>query len=65
MAKVEEPRVTLGGRHYSASGEASRDAEKERIGAMSAFERMALALALGRRRRMLDQRRPAPVRSDG
>jgi hypothetical protein len=65
MTKAEETRVALSGRRYSASGEASRVAELERIGAMSAFERMELALALGRRRRMLAQRRAAPARCDG
>ena len=64
MTKAEEFRGALSGRRYSASGEASREAELERIGAMSAFERMELALALGRRRLELDQRRVAPVRGD-
>jgi hypothetical protein len=52
------------GRRRSASGEASRDAERARIRAMTAEERMALALALGLRRRTLLERRGEPVRRD-
>jgi hypothetical protein len=46
-------RTSLSGRRFSASVEASRAAELARVRAMSALERMELALALGQRRRAL------------
>jgi hypothetical protein len=52
-AMESPPRKTLSGKRYSASAEASRRAELERLQRMTALERMALALALGRRRRAL------------
>jgi hypothetical protein len=41
---------------YSACNEAARRAQQERIWAMTPYERMALAFALGRRRRALQAR---------
>ncbi len=64
MSRVPGARPTLSGRRYSACLEASRAEELERVRAMSARERMGLALALGRRRLALAQRREAAAHGD-
>jgi len=47
------PAPTLSGARRSASAEASRTAERERLERMTVLERVSLALALGRRQRAL------------
>lgn len=49
--------ATLSGARFSKSGEESRQAQLQRILAMSPLARMASALALGRRHRALEARR--------
>jgi hypothetical protein len=64
MSGQDETRVTLSGRRPSASAQAAREAELERIRSMTGSERMDLALALGRRRLALEQRRAEAARVD-
>jgi hypothetical protein len=59
MGEERKPGGSIGGRRRSLSMELSRRAALERILEMSPVERMALALALGRRRRALAQERNA------
>jgi hypothetical protein len=64
MGSKPPPR-SISGRRYSASGEASRRDELERLKSATPIERMALALALGRRRRqLLELRRNAKPDGD-
>jgi hypothetical protein len=65
MTSRNERPKTLSGRRFSTSSEGSRRAELERIRAMTALERMALALSLGRQRRALVQRSLGPVKPHG
>jgi hypothetical protein len=60
MASPKQP--TLSGRRYSASNEASRREEIERIKKMTPLERIGLALALGRRRKRLMEQRQGKKR---
>lgn len=50
----------LSGDRASKSNEEARRAQLERIRAMTPFERMALALALGRRRKLVDSKHSKP-----
>ena len=52
-SKPPRPTMNLSGKRRSASAEASRDEELERIRRMTPLQRMALALSLGRRHRDL------------
>jgi hypothetical protein len=66
VGRHEEPRrAALSGRRVSACGEASRAAEFARVRALTAVERMALALALGERRRALAALRAGLREGDG
>ena len=56
VAERAPSRRSLLTERYSASNEAARAAQQDRIWAMTPYERMALAFALGRRRRALEAR---------
>jgi hypothetical protein len=62
VSNEKTPRVDFFGARYSKCADESRKAQLARIEAMTPLERMAMALALGRRRRALLGKDASPKR---